>query len=117
MAAGSVLGELGSLLSELGYFFGEAVSVLGEAVSVLGDAGSGFGDAAPLPGDDGSAFTVDGDGLRTAMHGSGSARNSPIPASLRPALRPSDCAASCIAAKSYGGGICCRTSGAANGMR
>ena len=110
MAAGSVPGELGSVLRELGY-------LLGEAASVLVDAGSGFGDAAPLPGDDGSAFTVDGDGLRTAMHGSGSARNSPIPASLRPALRPSDCAASCIAAKSYGGGICCRTSGAANGMR
>ena len=110
MAAGSVLGELGSVLGELGYLLGEAASVLGEAVSVLVDA-------APLPGDDGSAFTVDGDGLRTAMHGSGSARSSAIPASLRPALRPSDCAASCIAAKSYGGGICCRTSGAANGMR
>ena len=93
MAAGSVLGELGSLLGELGYFFGEAVSV-------FGDAGSGFGDAATLPGDDGSAFTVDCDGLRTAMHGSGSARSSVMPACRRPALRPSDCAASCIAAKS-----------------
>ncbi len=87
------------------------------AASVLGDAGSGFGDAAPVLGDAGSGFAVECDGLRTAMHGSGSACSSVIPASLRPALSPSDRAASCIAAKSYGGGICCRISGAANGMR